>query len=722
MFFNTMTTERRDIRMSMPVVNQITNQYVRFKWVILLILFYSSGMSLNAQTKLDSLNAIWQDKTQVDSVRAKAYYKYIWEGFLYSNPDSALVLAKNLVEYGEDHKYSKAKNFGYNIQGIVHKNKSEYSKAMEFQEKGLELYKIQKDKKNIASTLHNMAIIYRRTGNHTKALQCYSQSIEINEGINNQKGIANSLAGTGFIHAIQGNYPKAINYYNEGLRINEQLRDQSGIADFQINIGRVYFDQGNIIKALEYFNNALNFYQGQSNQYRLSEIFNYLGRISQSQGDYDQALDYFNQSKFINEQVDDITGIANDLNFIGLVYNNLGDHKKALEYYTQSLNIQKKVNDENGMARSKINIGLVYFTQDNYSKSIENCQKGYQLAISINDLLAQRDACKCLYDVFKKTRQVNEALFYLEKKRLLDDSLNLKETATKLQQMEFKKELLADSLEFSKKQAIDKINLEKSENIKDALIIGAILLMLLVGVIYYGYRQKQTANRYLKERNAFEIENKKKAMTLFSQQVSPEVAKELLSDSYKSGANKLRACIMFLDIRNFTPFSETRDAAEINQYQNDVFGFMIDIISEHNGIINQFMGDGFLASFGAPVSPGNHSQNAVNASLEILKELEERCSSGQLLDTKIGIGLHTGEIVTGNVGTAKRRQYSVTGNTVILASRIEQLNKQFKSELLLSKEVLNDLNDIENYTFEPLGPIQLKGRSEPVEVIKLKSI
>ena len=85
---------------------------------------------------------------------------------------------------------------------------------------------------------------------------------------------------------------------------------------------------------------------------------------------------------------------------------------------------------------------------------------------------------------------------------LLDDSLNLKETATKLQKMEFEKEILADSLEFSKKQAINKIKLEKSESTKKALIIGAILLMLLVGVIYYGYRQKQAANRYLKERNA----------------------------------------------------------------------------------------------------------------------------------------------------------------------------------------------------------------------------
>lgn len=690
-----------------------------FKWLIIVVMSCFLGINLNGQSQLDSLDAIWQDRTQSDSVRAKAYYRYIWQGFLYSNPDSALVLAKNLVKYGEDHKYSKAKNFGYNIQGIVYKNKNEFSKAMEFQEKGLELYKGQGDKKNIASTLHNMAIIYRRTGNHTRALKYYNQSIEINKEIDNKKGIANSLAGTGVIYTIQGNYPKAIVCFNRGLRINEQLGDKAGIADFQINIGAVYFDQGDNNRALDYFNKSLNFYKERGNQYRLSEILNNIGLISQEEGDYDRALDYFMQSKSINEELDDKIGIANDLNCIGLVYDNLGENENALEYYNQSLSIQQKIDDKDGMARSRINIGGVCLAQKSYFRAIENCKKGYDFALSTHNILAQRDACKCLYDSFKKVHKANEALFYMEKLRQLDDSLNLKETLAKLRQMESKKEMLADSLEFSKMQEIGEMKLEKSESTKRALIICSILLILVIGFIFYGYQQKKRANRYLKERNAFEIENKKKAMTLFSQQVSPEVAKELLSESYKSGANKVRACIMFLDIRNFTAFSEVRDATEINQYQNDVFGFMIDIISEHNGIINQFMGDGFLASFGAPASPGNHSQNAVNASIEILRELENRCSSGQLINTKIGIGLHTGEIVTGNVGTAQRRQYSVTGNTVILASRIEQLNKQFNSELLISREVMNDLKDIRNYVFESLGPIHLKGRSEPVEVIKL---
>jgi adenylate cyclase len=175
---------------------------------------------------------------------------------------------------------------------------------------------------------------------------------------------------------------------------------------------------------------------------------------------------------------------------------------------------------------------------------------------------------------------------------------------------------------------------------------------------------------------------------------------------------------MFLDIRDFTPFMENKEPFEVIQYQNDVFAFMIDIVSKHHGIINQFLGDGFMATFGAPVSSGNDTQNAVNASIEIVETLKQKCDSGELPQTKVGIGLHTGKIVTGNVGTAERKQYSVTGNTVILASRIEQLNKKFQSEILVSREVMEkvDKNDLNP---ENLGAMVLKGRAEPMEIVRI---
>ena len=261
--------------------------------------------------------------------------------------------------------------------------------------------------------------------------------------------------------------------------------------------------------------------------------------------------------------------------------------------------------------------------------------------------------------------------------------------------------------------------MKKSENMKLFFLIASFLTLLLAAFAFYAFKQKQKANVFLEERNKFEIENKKRAISLFGQQVSKEVALELLSDSFNSGSKELFACSMFLDIRDFTVFAENKEPSEIIQFQNDVFGFMIDSISRHHGIINQFLGDGFMATFGAPASSGNDCQNAVDAALGILKQLKQLCESGVIPKTKVGIGLHAGQIITGNVGTIERKQYSITGNTVILASRIEQLNKRFNSEILISKEVLDKLNQ-DNLKIKNLGEVDVKGRSEPIEIVRLE--
>ena len=176
---------------------------------------------------------------------------------------------------------------------------------------------------------------------------------------------------------------------------------------------------------------------------------------------------------------------------------------------------------------------------------------------------------------------------------------------------------------------------------------------------------------------------------------------------------------MFLDIREFSQYAEKKQPEDIIKFQNDVFGFMIEIINMNNGIINQFLGDGYMATFGAPLSSGNDCQNALNASVKIIDELEKKNEKGELPGIKIGIGLHSGFVVAGNVGTETRKQYSISGNTVILASRIEQLNKTYNSSLLISKEVMEkvDLKDLEP---EYHGKVQIKGRAEPIEIYQIK--
>jgi adenylate cyclase len=220
-------------------------------------------------------------------------------------------------------------------------------------------------------------------------------------------------------------------------------------------------------------------------------------------------------------------------------------------------------------------------------------------------------------------------------------------------------------------------------------------------------RQRQLNSfRLLQERN--------KITSIFGQHVSPSVVEALLHQKEQSESRHV--CVMFLDIRNFTAFSEKRSPQEVVDFLNSIFAFCIEIINKHNGIINKFLGDGFMAVFGAPLSDGRDVRNAVNAANEITRRIEQEVAGGNLPEVTIGIGLHCGEAVTGNVGSASRKEYTVIGDVVNLASRIEQLNKQFGSRFLMSEDVMHFCEDLApQFVSETL----VKGRKQPVKIYRL---
>ena len=175
---------------------------------------------------------------------------------------------------------------------------------------------------------------------------------------------------------------------------------------------------------------------------------------------------------------------------------------------------------------------------------------------------------------------------------------------------------------------------------------------------------------------------------------------------------------MFLDIRQFTPFVEQHQPEEVVAYLNTLFSFMIDIVQSHQGVINQFLGDGFMATFGAPVSAENSSQQATEAAQEIIDKINIEYHQGNIPKTRIGIGLHYDEAVTGNIGSAVRKQYSITGKVVIMASRIEQLNKKYGTSLLISREVYNQLDKNTQNKFAWLKATKIKGSEKLVSLYK----
>jgi adenylate cyclase len=205
---------------------------------------------------------------------------------------------------------------------------------------------------------------------------------------------------------------------------------------------------------------------------------------------------------------------------------------------------------------------------------------------------------------------------------------------------------------------------------------------------------------------------------LFGQQISKEIVDELVENKYEIKSRARFATIMFLDIRNFSLFAQNKSPEDIIAYQNNIFSFIIEIINKHKGIVNQITGDGMMAIFGAPLQHDNDCQLAINAALEIQTELDKRIKNKSVPNTQIGIGIHAGDVVTGNVGTSERKQYSVTGQSVIIAARIEQLNKEFNSSLLISQQVF------ENVIFHDLTPtkyenIIIKGHADPIDIYRL---
>jgi adenylate cyclase len=205
---------------------------------------------------------------------------------------------------------------------------------------------------------------------------------------------------------------------------------------------------------------------------------------------------------------------------------------------------------------------------------------------------------------------------------------------------------------------------------------------------------------------------------VFGQHVSPEVVERLVAGKTEFKSDLRSVCVMFLDIRNFTAFAETKTPEEVVGYLNAVFESTVDTVVKRNGIVNKFLGDGFMAVFGAPIAEGNASRAAIEAALEIVERVDRLVADGAIPQTVVGIGLHTGDAIVGNIGSAQRKEYTVIGDAVNVASRIEALNKELGSKILASDETwkASGRTDLEP---TPHEAIHVRGRKQPLKIWQL---
>jgi len=204
---------------------------------------------------------------------------------------------------------------------------------------------------------------------------------------------------------------------------------------------------------------------------------------------------------------------------------------------------------------------------------------------------------------------------------------------------------------------------------------------------------------------------------LFGRHVSPQVVERLMLEGTGADSDIRRVAVMFVDFRSFTAGARERSPQEVVDRLDGAFAVLVDILDRHGGIVNKFLGDGFLALFGAPLEAEDAAHRAVAAAREML-EANERVNKAAKWPLRIGIGVHVGEVVAGSIGSPRRKEYTVIGDTVNFAARIEALNKDFNSQFLISQAVRDALGE-EAGDAVALGEVPIRGYDRPMAVWQL---
>jgi adenylate cyclase len=210
-----------------------------------------------------------------------------------------------------------------------------------------------------------------------------------------------------------------------------------------------------------------------------------------------------------------------------------------------------------------------------------------------------------------------------------------------------------------------------------------------------------------------------KVRDLLEKNVSPEVAAQLMRDGSALGGEEREVTVLFVDLRRFTAMSESLPPKEVLALLNRYFDRMSGIVETHHGIVDKYMGDEIMALFGAPVPLADHANNAILAAIEMksaLGQLNAELEAEGLSMLKFGIGINTSNIIAGNIGSSRRLNYSVIGDGVNVAARLQNLTRmsQYQADILVSASTLAASTG--RFRTRPLGAVPVRGRDMPVEI------
>jgi adenylate cyclase len=246
---------------------------------------------------------------------------------------------------------------------------------------------------------------------------------------------------------------------------------------------------------------------------------------------------------------------------------------------------------------------------------------------------------------------------------------------------------------------------------------GVWLPLVPAGLTVFIAEFSTVAYKYLIEDRA-----KRQIRALFARFVAPPVVAELEKDPSKAqlGGHRREMTVLFSDIRGFTTLSEAHEPEAIIDQLNEYFTHMVELLHRHKGQLDKFVGDMIMGLFNAVQDDADHADHAVQMGLAMLRELEtlnRKWESEGKPRFDIGVGINTGDMIAGLVGSEQTLSYTVIGDNVNLGSRLESLNKEYRSHIIISEFTYRQLKG--SYNATPLGSVKVKGKTREVAIYEV---
>jgi adenylate cyclase len=722
------------------------------KYWLTICMFSISIFAGNSQEDAELIEKLYKDAKQTSTtsqdniIKVSKWIKLLNEiaethpYYIESNRNMASIYSQEHLYAEAITHFKKCVNIDKNIQekdidlllalGNAYARNGEAGKAIELLTKIKSYHKNKNNQIGQINTLRQM-VVSLQSNNDYKTSLIYN--LELAQALKSYTADKQELAtiynNVGYNYALLKQYQDAIHHYDEAIKL---LGSGGGALrnSLLINRGIAYYNLDEYDECIKNLTNAEQHIDDNSEQ-----IYIILANVFQKKNDLTQALYYADKAENFNIKNNNKELLADTYFVKAEIYNSLYEYETAIDYYQKFLKLRDEIafaerlrkeqllQSQLAIERAEKELKLLRIEQNNNKLTIAQLKlEGEKNDLQLNNLKLDSEKKEQQLLLLNREKQVQEAQYRnqaLETKQIsqalliarqkLDNEMKDRQLFTldqfkKYQQLEIEKkesQLKQDQKEkeiLLKDQQISKLEIAKEKGFRQNLSLALLFLGALLCFIYIVYRNKKEDHKKLTAAYT-ELEDSEqkvraaeiKIKELLNQQLSGAVADQLLAADDSDQVVAREACIFFLDIRNFTPFVANKPPGEIIRFQNDMFAFMIDTILDHGGVVNTFLGDGFMATFGAPVSSGQDNRDAFNAAISIQNGLKHRIKKGELPDIRIGIGLFAGKVVAGNVGSDRRKQYSVNGQPVITASRLEQLNKEFGSTIVVSKKVYDEM-------------------------------